>query len=64
VELTFSLENERIKQILEEMDISIEEDSLILSRKIVNGRSVSKINGESVPVSKVKEVAGLLIDIH
>lgn len=64
VELTFLIEDERLKQKLEEMDIAIEEDCLILSRKITNGRSVSKINGETVPVSKVKEAAGLLIDIH
>lgn len=64
VELTFLVEDERLKKILEEMDIILEEDSLILSRKIVNGRSSSKINGESVPTSKVKEVASLLIDIH
>lgn len=64
VELTFRIEDQRLKQRLLEMDLSIEEDELILSRKIANGRSVSKINGETVPVSKVKEVAGLLIDIH
>lgn len=64
VELTFRIEDKRLKQRLLEMDISIEEDELILSRKIVNGRSVSKINGETVPVSKVKEAAQLLIDIH
>ena len=64
VELTFLVKDERLKQRLEEMDIFPEEDCLILSRKIVNGRSVSKINGESVPISKVKEVASLLIDIH
>ena len=64
VELTFRIEDKRLKQRLSEMDIFIEEDELILSRKIVNGRSVSKINGETVPVSKVKEAAQLLIDIH
>ena len=64
VELTFRIEDKRLKQRLSEMDIFIEEDELIISRKIVNGRSVSKINGETVPVSKVKEAAQLLIDIH
>ena len=64
VELTFFIEDEQLKQALQKMDIYPEDDCLILSRKITNGRSISKINGESVPVSKVKEVAGLLIDIH
>lgn len=64
VELTFRVEDERLRQKLREMDIFLEDDFLILSRKIINGRSVSKINAESVPVSKIKEVAALLIDIH
>ncbi len=64
VELTFSVEDESIRQRLAELDITPEDGALVLSRKIVNGRSVSKINSESVPLSKVKEVAGLFIDIH
>ena len=64
VELVFRMEDESQKQALMAMDIIPEDDCLILSRKIVNGRSVSKINGETMPVSKVKEVAALLIDIH
>lgn len=64
VELTFLVEDEKIRQKLAAMDITMEDDYLILSRKIVNGRSVSKINAESVPASKLKEVAGFFIDIH
>ncbi len=64
VELTFLIEDASFRQALEAMDIMLEEDCLIISRKILKGRSVSKINGETVPVSKVKEVASLLIDIH
>ncbi len=64
VELTFKVENEQLKQALGAMDIFPEDDSLILSRKIVNGRSVLRINAETVPISKVKEVASLFIDIH
>ena len=64
VELTFKVENDQLKQALGAMDIFPEDDSLILSRKIVNGRSVLRINAETVPISKVKEVASLFIDIH
>jgi len=64
VELVFSVENEAQKKALEELDIIPEDDYVILSRKITNGRGVAKINGESVPASKMKEVAGILIDIH
>ena len=63
VELIFSV-TEKQKMLLEQLEVEIEDDEVILSRKITGGRGVSKINGESVPVSKVKEIASVLIDIH
>ena len=64
VELVFSVENARQKQALAELEVFPEDDYVILSRKIVNGRGVAKINGESVPASKMRDVAAILIDIH
>lgn len=64
VELVFEVENQRVEQQLREMDIFPEDHQVILSRRIAAGRSVAKINGESVPASKVKEAASLLIDMH
>lgn len=63
VELTFSL-NEGLKKALEPLDIYPEEDVLVISRKITDTRSISRINGESVSVAAVREVAALLLDIH
>ena len=37
---------------------------MILSRKITSGRAVGRVNGEAVSVSRMKEIASLLIDIH
>ena len=64
VELVFSVENEVQKKALEELEIFPDDDCVILSRKISNGRGIAKINGESVTTSKMKEVASVLIDIH
>lgn len=64
VELMFSVENPELIRQLEEMDIFPEEGMLILSRKLMEGRSVSKINGETVTMSVLRDVASLLIDIH
>lgn len=64
VELIFSVERPEIKQALQDMDIEVEEDTVIMSRKLSAGRSVARINGETVPATKLKEVASLLIDIH
>jgi len=64
VELIFSVEDEKTKTELKNLDIELEEDMVILSRKITNGKAVARINGEAVSASKLKEVASLLIDIH
>lgn len=64
VELTFFLENESQIDLLKEKDIYPEDGMVVLSRKMMGKRSVSKINGETVTNSLVKEVASILIDIH
>lgn len=64
VELTFFVENESQIALLKEKDIFPEDGMIVLSRKLIGKRSVSKINGETVPISVLKEVASILIDIH
>ena len=65
VELLFSIENKETIEKLQELEIpDIEQGELILSRKIIGNRSVSKINGETVTLSKVREAAALLLDLH
>ncbi len=63
VELTFDMSGEGIRSKLEEMDLPVE-DVITISRKISPGRSVSKVNGESVSQRQVKELSELLLDIH
>lgn len=66
VELIFYVENDDVLEKLKEMEIELAEGerTVILSRKITSQRAVGRINGEAVSVSKMKEVASLLIDIH
>ncbi len=64
VELTFLVENEAQIALLKEKDIYPEDGAIVLSRKLIGKRSVSKINGETVPISVLKDVATILIDIH
>ena len=63
-ELVFSVDNEKQRKALEKLDLPLEDDQIIISRRLVNGRSVSKVNGETVPVSLVRQVSEILIDIH
>lgn len=62
-ELVFSVSDHQAA-LLEEAGISVEDHQVILSRKITGTRSINKINGETVPVSKLREAAGYLMDIH
>ncbi len=64
VELTFLVENEQQERKLKELDIYPEEGAVLLSRRLMAGRSVSRINGETVQIGLLKEAAQILIDIH
>lgn len=64
VELIFQIENKQILEVLDNMDLPAEEGQVIISRRIMNNKSISKINGQTVTAGVLKDVAGLLIDIH
>ena len=64
VELVFECENEDILNRLKEYDIEVEDGEVIFSRKITNGKSSARINGETVTAATLKGVAQGLLDIH
>lgn len=65
IELLFQIDSPKIRDILEENGISVMEDGqLLISRKLSHGRSISRINGETVSLSQLKELGAYLIDIH
>ncbi len=64
VELLFSLETEEQKDYLKELGIELEDDELLISRKLGRSRSINRINGESVTTSVLQKAAQILIDIH
>lgn len=46
-------------------DPSAGEDNLILSRELIRGgRSLARLNGRSIPLSRLRELGRLLINIH
>lgn len=63
-ELVFLVNREKQKEKLLELGITPEEGQVIISRKISDGRSINKINGETVTLSQLRETASLLIDVH
>lgn len=65
VELVFSADSHRVREKLEQMELEPAEDgTVIISRKMQVGKSVCRINGETVTAKQVKELAEVLIDIH
>lgn len=64
VELVFEITDEAVAGVLREHGIEPEDGVILVSRKIAEGRSQCRINGESRTSAEVREIAGLLIDIH
>ncbi len=65
VELVFQGSSKKIFSKMQEMELEPEEDGMIIiSRKMQPGKSVCKINGETVTAKQIKELAEVLIDIH
>lgn len=66
VEAIFFSDNIYLKKILDDNDISIEDDNLLVITRLIysDGKSTARVNGRTVKVSFLKEIASTLIDIH
>lgn len=65
IELIFSIKDPEKLSMLKEYDVHPDEDgTVIISKKIMPSRSLSKINDETVTAGKLRDITGLLIDIH
>lgn len=63
VEAIFSLDETEEKR-LREADFEPEDGQLIFSRKIKEGKSQARLNGETVPAARLKKAGDLLLDIY
>ena len=64
VEAVFSLENNNLEKILEELGIEFD-NTLIISREaVISGKNIIKINGRSVIAASLKKIREKLLDIH
>lgn len=65
VEIVFENCGKAVEEELLRQDLSPEDGSVTISRKLTSaGKSVSRINGETVNAATVKAVASLLLEIH
>lgn len=64
VTVNFSVDNDEVKQVLNEFDIEFD-DELIVKRKFtVEGKSSIKVNGETVTGVMLKKITSCLVDVH
>ncbi|MBR4573529.1 MAG: DNA repair protein RecN [Lachnospiraceae bacterium] len=63
-ELVFDVRNKDTLAALAELDVMLTDNQVILKRRIVGGKSVCKVNDETVTASRIRQIAELLIDIH
>lgn len=64
IELIFTLNEQQCRQV-QEMELPLEEGNmLILQRKIMPGKSICRVCGESVTASQLKKLAPCLLDLY
>ena len=64
VELTFYVEDPKTEEKLLSIGAAPEDGQLIITRKIADGRSVFRLNGETCTAAEIRQIASLLLEIH
>ena len=64
VEAIFSIENNEIYDVLDELGIEKDEMLIIRRETTLNGKSLIKVNNRSVILSQLKKIREKLLDIH
>lgn len=68
VELIFAIddlkEKDNILKVIDDMGLELEDGQVIISRKVLNGKSIIKVNGETQTAAKLRELTELLLDMH
>jgi DNA repair protein RecN (Recombination protein N) len=64
VEAVFSIENQKTKDILDEIEISYEDLVIISRESFQTGKTIAKVNGKTLLLTKIKSISETLLDIH
>ena len=66
VEAVFQSENTNLTKVLEDNYLELDEDNLLVITRIIysDGKSVARVNGRTVKMAVLKQIASTLIDIH
>ena len=64
-EILVSSKSSNLKEVLDKYDIDYDDDEIIITRVIYSdGKSVARINGRTIKMSILKEIALTFIDLH
>ncbi|WP_281282228.1 DNA repair protein RecN [Peptacetobacter hominis] len=65
VEAVFYSEGDRLKSVLDENEIEYDDGNIVITRIIYrDGKSTARVNGRTIRLSLLKEIASLLVDVH
>lgn len=64
IELVFQLDEKAQQKKITDCGFELEDNQIILQRRIMPQRSICKVNGETVSARVQRELAGMLLDIH
>ena len=63
VELVFQVDAPTEEK-LKELEVFPEDGQVIITRRLMENRSISKVNGETTTAANIRKIASLLLDIH
>ena len=64
IELVFTLDDTAQRERCLALGLEPEDDTLVISRKISSGKSMCRVNGETMTAKQLKELAEVLIDVY
>lgn len=64
VEAIFSIENNKVCEILGELNIEHDDTLIICRETFLSGKSVIKVNGKSIIITQLKRMRERILDIH
>ena len=64
IELVFTLDDAAQRERCLALGLEPEDDTLVISRKISSGKSMCRVNGETMTAKQLKELAEVLIDVY
>ncbi len=64
VELVFTVDRPGQREAIRALELPVEENQVIIQRRLTQNRSVCRVCGETVTARQLKQLAAILIDIH